>query len=266
MRYRRWKGAIAALSITCLLTAPAAAALVEVDGVALTPEQGWVSDGVSYITLRTLAQLEGYGLCWDGTQAVLTGEGLELTAIPGQPYLEVNGRALYVREGVGSREGRSYLPMSVVADAMGGSLSWDASTATARLSLKNALPPVADYDPEELYWLSRIISAESRGEVLLGQIAVGNVVLNRVAHENYPDTVKGVVFDRNYGVQFEPVANGTVYLDPVPTSVLAAKLCLEGASVVADSLYFFAPALSAGTWIVENGKYHTTIGCHKFYE
>ena len=126
--------------------------------------------------------------------------------------------------------------------------------------------PVADYDGETLYWLSRIISAESRGEVLLGQMAVGNVVLNRVAHQNYPDTVKGVVFDRNYGVQFEPVANGTVYDEPTATSVLAAKLCLEGARVVADSLYFYAPALSAGTWIVANGKYYTTIGCHKFYQ
>ena len=266
MRYRRWKGALAALLTACALTVPAAAAVVEVDGVPLTGEQGWVSDGVSYITLKTLAELKGYDLNWDGKRAILTGEGLELTAAPGAIWVEVNGRALYVPAGVGSREGRSYLPLSVVADAAGGSLTWDAASATARLSLENAAAPVADYDGEALYWLSRIISAESRGEVLLGQMAVGNVVLNRVAHQNYPDTVKGVVFDRNYGVQFEPVANGTVYDEPTATSVLAAKLCLEGARVVADSLYFYAPALSAGTWIVANGKYYTTIGCHKFYQ
>jgi N-acetylmuramoyl-L-alanine amidase len=249
-----------------MLAVPAAgAAVVEVDGVPLTGEQGWVSDGVSYITLRALAELGGYDLSWDGKRARLAGEGLELSAAPGAIWLEVNDRALYVRDGVGSREGRSYLPLSVVADATGGSLRWDADTATARLYLENAAAPAADYDAETLYWLSRIISAESRGEPLLGQIAVGNVVLNRVAHKNYPDSVKEVVFDRNYGIQFEPVENGSVYLEPVPASVLAAKLCLEGASVVADSLYFYAPALSAGTWIVENGKYHTTIGCHRFY-
>ena len=100
---------------------------------------------------------------------------------------------------------------------------------------------------------------------MLGQIAVGNVVLNRVRHENYPDNIKEVVFDDLYGIQFEPVENGTVYDEPAPSSVLAAKMALEGASVVGESLYFFAPDLSPGTWIVENGIYHSTIGCHRFY-
>ena len=92
----------------------------------------------------------------------------------------------------------------------------------------NGIPKVK-YSEEDLYWLARIISAESRGEPLEGQIAVGNVVLNRVDSDNYPDTIKEVIFDRNHGVQFEPVENGTVYDDPTPTSVLAAKLALEGA-------------------------------------
>jgi N-acetylmuramoyl-L-alanine amidase len=77
--------------------------------------------------------------------------------------------------------------------------------------------------------------------------------------------VKGVVFDRKNGVQFEPVSNGTIYDAPTDSALLAAKLCLEGASVVGDCLYFYAPALSKGTWIVANRTYHTTIGCHRFY-
>lgn len=50
--------------------------------------------------------------------------------------------------------------------------------------------------PPDLYWLSRIISAESRGESLKGQIAVGNVVLNRVEEDDFPDTIPAVIFDR----------------------------------------------------------------------
>lgn len=265
--YRRWKAAAAALAAALTFAAPAArAATVELDGVTLNPEQGWGRDGTSYITLYSLSQLGNYELYWDGIRAVLTGEDIELTAAPVQPYIEVNGRALYVAGGVGVRNGRTYLPMRVVADATGGELAWDGDTATASLTLKDAQAPWADYDPEDLYWLSRIISAESRGETILGQLAVGNVVLNRVEHENYPDTVKSVIFDRNYGVQFEPVENGTVYDEPVYSSVLAAKMCLEGTSVVEDCLYFYAPALSQGTWIVQNGVYYTTIGCHKFYK
>ena len=126
----------------------------------------------------------------------------------------------------------------MLADTSGSSLTWDGSTAA--LSTWGAVPPQADYDQEDLYWLSRIISAESRGEPLVGQIAVGNVVLNRTESGQFPDTVKEVVFDSQYAVQFTPVANGTIYLEPAASSVLAAKLCLEGAEVAGDSLYFFA--------------------------
>lgn len=266
MLYRRWKRAACAFAAALTLAVPAQAVSVEVDGVPLTSEQGWGENGTSYITLRALSELGGYDLFWDGTQAVLSGDGVELTAAPGQFYLEVNGRALYIKEGVGVVDGRTYLPMRIVAEAMGAVLNWQPDTATASLALEGAAAPQASYDSEDLYWLSRIISAESRGEVLLGQLAVGNVVLNRVGHQNYPDTIRGVIFDENHGVQFEPVSNGTVYDEPVPLSVLAAKMCLEGAEVVGESLYFYAPALSPGTWIVQNGIYHTTIGCHRFYE
>lgn len=99
----------------------------------------------------------------------------------------------------------------------------------------------------------------------MGQIAVGNVVLNRVTSPQYPNTVREVVFDSQNGVQFEPVANGSIYDEPTDSALTAAKLCLEGASVVDDCLYFFAPALSAGSWIVNNRAYYGTIGCHQFY-
>lgn len=266
MLNQRWKAALGALAAAFVLTAPAArAATIKVDGVPLTGDQGWGENGTSYITLRALSELGGYGLYWQDGQAVLTGEDIELTAVPGQSYLEVNGRALYIPERVGAVDGKTYLPMRMVADATGGELHWDGETGTVSLTLEGARAPQADYDGEELYWLSRIISAESRGEPILGQIAVGNVVFNRVVHENYPDTVQGVIFDANYGVQFEPVANGTVYDDPAQNSVLAAKMVLEGARVVEDCIYFFAPALSPGTWIRQNAEYYTTIGCHEFY-
>ena len=263
--YRRWRGAAAALLTAAALIVPVRGASVALEGQPLTRDEAWVEEGTSYVTLRALARGGEYELSWDGSRAWLRGEGLELSARPGDLYILSNGRALYVEGGVRAVDGKLALPLRVVASATGGELSWDAGTATASIRLSGALAPRADYDEEDLYWLARIISAESRGEPLLGQIAVGNVVLNRVADRQFPDTVKEVIFDEQYAVQFEPVANGTVYDDPAPSSVLAAKLALEGARVVGDSLYFFAPALSEGTWIVNNRTYHTTIGCHRFY-
>ena len=94
---------------------------------------------------------------------------------------------------------------------------------------------------------------------------MGNVVLNRVADGGFPNTIYGVIFDDRWGGQFEPVRNGTIYDEPTEESVLAAKLCLEGANTAGDSLYFLAPALTTNHWIMQNRTYRTTIGSHWFY-
>jgi N-acetylmuramoyl-L-alanine amidase len=262
---RRWKGAVAALMGALALTIPVWGAEVTVNGQTLPADQAWVADGTSYITLRAYAALTQGQLSWDGRSAQLEGNGLSLTATPGQLYVTANERPLFVRDGVMVVDGKLVLPLRVMAQATGAQLRWDSAAATASLTTAGAQPATASYQEEDLYWLSRVISAESGGEPLLGQIAVGNVVLNRVKSSQFPNTVRGVVFDTQDGVQFEPVSNGTIYNTPTESAVLAAKLCLEGAEVVGDSLYFYAPALSAGAWIVRNCTYYTTIGCHRFY-
>lgn len=261
---RRWKGLLTGLAVALSLQVSVSAD-VTVDGTQVSADHGWIENGTSYITLRAYDELTEYDLSWDGAKARLTGEGLELTAVPGQLYITANERVLYVQGGVRVVDGKLTLPLRVLAQATGDILRWDADTGTAQLGRSGELAKTADYNEEDLYWLSRIISAESRGEPLLGQLAVGSVVLNRVASAKYPNTVKGVVFDRKYAVQFEPVSNGTIYHEPVPSAVLAAKMCLEGAGVVGDCLYFYAPDLSPGTWIVNHATYYTTIGCHRFY-
>ena len=248
-----------------ILTGTAMGARVEINGVPLTDAEGWIRNGVSYVMLRAVEREGGYDLSWDGRSARLAGRGAELTARPGTSYIEVNGRALYVKGGVQTVNGRTVLPMRVLGDALGAEVNWNGKTATASMNTTNAKARSANYNTEDLYWLSRVISAESRGESLRGQIAVGNVVLNRVKSQQFPNSVKGVVFDRKNGVQFEPVENGTIYQEPATTSILAAKMVLEGTDMVGNCLYFFAPALSKGTWIVQNRTYYTTIGCHKFY-
>ena len=265
MMDRRWKRRAAALLAALALTIPAHAAQIEVDGQTLSASDAWVEEGTSYVTLRAFSARTGRTLTWTGEKARLAGTGLELEAAPGALYVTANGRALYVPGGVRVENGVTILPLSVLANAAGAELTWDGENAAARLKLDGAVPPQADYDQTDLYWLSRIISAESRGEPLLGQIAVGNVVLNRVASAEFPDSIYGVIFDDRWGGQFEPVSNGTIYDQPIDSAVLAAKLCLEGAAPVGDSLYFYAPALSAGTWISTSRAYYGTIGCHKFY-
>lgn len=226
---------------------------------------GYIEDGVSYLSLVDFVRIvTDCTVFWDGTAARITAEALDLHAQPGQLWVEANERFFYVPGGVRLTQGRTMLPTRVLAQLFDLELSWDNEQFSVRLSGEPALPEHGDdfYDPDTLYWLSRVISAESRGEPLEGQIAVGNVVLNRMASPRFPSGLYDVIFQPD---QFEPVENGTIYNDPYHLSVTAAKLCLEGASVVGDCLFFFAPALSPGTWIVENCTYYTTIGCHEFY-
>ncbi len=127
--------------------------------------------------------------------------------------------------------------------------------------------PEADdiYSYEDLYWLSRIISAEARGEPFIGQLAVGTVVINRTRSNYYPDTIYRVIFDKVGGVQFTPASTGSVYREPTESSVIAAKLCLEGFSLDPTILFFFNSSIAAGSWITANREYTMTVGQHDFY-
>jgi N-acetylmuramoyl-L-alanine amidase len=119
----------------------------------------------------------------------------------------------------------------------------------------------------DLYWLSRIIHAEAEAEPYEGKLAVGNVVLNRVSSKEFPNTVKGVIFEYFQGIpQFSPVAEGTIYNTPSQASVQAAKDALRGAKPVGSCTYFFNPDKSAGKWIVQNKTYVKRIGNHVFYK
>ncbi len=130
---------------------------------------------------------------------------------------------------------------------------------------KSMVKPDAAYDYEDLYWLSRIISAEAKGESFTGQIGVGTVVLNRVKSGQFPNTVKGVVFDKKYGTQFTPVANGSIYSTPTESAVVAAKMCLDGYTLSGSVLYFLNPRISTSSWIQNNRKYAFRVGNHDFY-
>ena len=266
-RLVRWVGALALLAgITFPVTAGHESVQVHMQtGQLIGDVPPFIEDGTAYVSLVDFAQAMGeHSVFWDGTSAQVISDQISITATPGQLWAEANGRCLYVPDGVRLVSGRTMLPIRALAQIYGVEVTWDNETHTVFVTGDSQ--PLEHggtyYDENTLYWLSRVISAESQGEELIGQIAVGNVVLNRLASDTFPDDLYQVIFQPG---QFEPVENGTIYNEPYHLSVTAAKLCLEGARVVDDCMYFFAPALSPGTWIVNNRTYFTTIGCHRFY-
>lgn len=251
-------GLLAAASL-CLPVQAARPAEAQVDG-ALLETPSYVEEGVTYAPLRDLLEALGdWTVWWDGSCARAVSEDASLSADPDANVLTVNGKRYPCVVDV--VEGRTYVPLRLTAEALGASVQWDPWLGGAAVT-----SPGAEHDAVDTYWLSRIICAESGGEALEGQIAVGNVVLNRVESPNFPDSVPEVIFDTENGVQFEPVANGTVRSEPTELSREAARRALSGENTAGDALYFFAPALSQGTWIDSSRTYSHTIGCHRFYQ
>lgn len=225
--------------------------------------------GTTYVALRavTTALSSQAAVTWENGQAVVHTPNLSLTARPGDCYIQANGRCLYVPDGVRIDCGRVMIPVRVLAQALGASVWWDSATSSIFLTSGSGGITSGDnfYDSSSVYWLSRIISAESQAEPMLGRIAVGNVILNRVASDEFPNTIYDVIFDKNWGVQFTPVSIGSIYWDPTEGSIVAAKLCMEGVNVVGKALYFIKPSAASNLWVAQNRPYVTTIGVHNFY-
>lgn len=225
-------------------------------------------NGEAYIAVRQLSELLGYRVTYNSAQRTLNvrGAGLDMDVIDGSNVVWANGRVLFsMNPSVIMTNGRMYAPIASLAKAFGLSASLDNGSLSVSGAISLIKSGSAFYAEDAVYWLSRIISAESRGESLLGQIAVGSVVMNRVMSREYPNTIWGVIFDRKWGVQFSPILDGSIYNAPVATSVVAAKICLEGFNVNRGALFFLYPRASTSSWIPNSREYLFSIGKHDFY-
>lgn len=230
----------------------------------------FIESDIAYISLREFAcTVDNSVVSWDDESmtSTVTTDSLTLYATDGNDYIEANGRILWCKEGVFTRDGVLYVPLKQAARAFGFDSSYDSASHSTTLTRKRGSIISADdfYDEDDLYWLSQIIHAESQGEPFLGKLAVGTVILNRVDSDDFPDTIYDVIFDNKNGVQFTPTANGAIEKPAGDDSIKAAKICLEDTRLSDEILYFLNEAIATNFWIVENCRYVLSIGDHNFY-
>ena len=243
---------------------------IQMNGERVLEGRSALINSVTYVAIRDFTDiLGGFEISWDAKTrtAVITKGTHVVTATVGDKYVYAQGRCFYTVEPIMIIEDSMFLPVRAIAKALGVEVSWDNATRSVTLENTGVLPRSGSdfYNADDLYWLSRIISAEAQGESLLGQIAVGNVVLNRKAHPSYPNTIYGVIFDRKHGTQFSPVSMGTIYQKPTASSIIAAKICLEGYSLSNRILFFMNPRIATNHWISQNRTFEFRIGNHDFY-
>lgn len=136
-------------------------------------------------------------------------------------------------------------------------------------TLKALMPSYEGYTKSDLEWLSKIVNAEARGEAYSSQVDVANVIINRVASPQYPNTIYDVIFDDESGVQFTPTVNGQIYKEPTTKSFLAALEVLEktdfATSKNKNALFFINPNTATNSWVHRNRVFAFASGNHNFY-
>lgn len=131
------------------------------------------------------------------------------------------------------------------------------SSTLAALGLKNSSASTTSND---VALLARLISAEARGEPYSGQVAVGAVVLNRIEHPSFPNTMSGVIYQSG---AFTCMVDGQ-FDEPVADSAYkAARDALNGWDPSGGAIYYFNPNTATSSWIWSRPLI-VTIGKHRF--
>lgn len=116
------------------------------------------------------------------------------------------------------------------------------------------------YNSSDVYLLAKVIAAEARGESYIGQVAVGAVILNRVQHSSFPDTMAGVVYQPG---AFSCVNDSNWTTEPNASSKKAAQDAINGWDPSGGAIYYFNPAKTSNKWM-RTRPVITTIGGHVF--
>lgn len=217
------------------------------------------------------------------------GETLTLLAQPGSQYMYVNGQSIYVPNGIKIKNGYTMAPIEQLAAVFSGStVTYDwylnayvvmtgtcltgsmyqqaayqttAYQPAADVSAVNSYQSTGYYDPQALDLLSRVIDAEAGSMSMEGKVSVGNVVMNRVASSEFPNTVYGVLYQRN---QFTVVNTARFQRTPSADSVAAAKMAMDGVNYVPGAVFYNVTGLRS--WASYNRPFLMSFAGHDFYK
>lgn len=229
-----------------------------------------IISGTTYIPLRAFSDAVGGSVDWDAEEEAATMEkdGHSFVFYPGKDFCLIDG----VQENHPSiiYKDLTFIPVRAVSEVLNYEVSWDSFYLTVKIAAQGVNIPqtCADrsYSYEDIMYLGKIIQIESGYSPFEVKLGVGGVVFNRVKSGSFPNSIKEVVFDTKYGVQFPPMHTDMINTTPSAESVIAAKCVLNGVNIVGNSIYFIESRNAQKSWAHKNRTYYTTIHSMNFYE
>ena len=129
------------------------------------------------------------------------------------------------------------------------------------LTKENVALAAGNYQ-NELQLLARCVNGEARGEPYTGQVAVAAVILNRVKHPSFPNTISGVIYQKG---AFTATVDGQINV-PISTDSSVYKACrdaMNGWDPTGGAIYYYNPKKTTNQWIYSR-EVVKIIGNHRF--
>lgn len=251
---------VSALAEQIFITIKVNGDIIKMDALPYTKE------GRTFVPVRVIAEALNADVEWNREEqkVLITDNNKTIELFVGSNEIIIDGEKELMDARVETLNGRTMVPVRYIAESLDCTIDWDQWTYSVLINKENVqVSPeyIANrpYTDDDIIWLSRIISVEGRGLSIDAKLAIANVVLNRKNSPGYPNTVKDVIFDKAYCIQFPP-AHKESFKSFMPTGkcVVAAKMALEGMNNVDRCLFFNNvpfPGKSKDLYKIIDGEY-----------
>jgi N-acetylmuramoyl-L-alanine amidase len=176
---------------------------------------------------------------------IMAGQTLQ---IPSETYVVQRGDSLYLL----AQRHETTINAIKEANNLSGSLIMVGQTlqipsvATQSTATSTATSQRISATRSELDLLARAVFSEARGETFQGQVAVAAVIINRVLHPEFPNSINGVIFEP---WAFTAVHDGQFWLTPNQTAYVAVREALNGSDPSRGAIFYYNPITATNQWI-----------------
>ena len=142
------------------------------------------------------------------------------------------------------------------ANASNGNSSWETP--------RDYFSDTSRFTAEELLLIAQVVQEEAKGTSVEARAAVANTIYNRYLSSKYPDTIEGIIFQKNqYTVADDEDEIRSV--KPVKKTIEAVtQIFVEGDTFLPEDVLFFRSA-SRGTSWGDKREYYATYGNNAFF-